>query len=174
MNSASLSRSKRASLVAFAFSAVVFMLLIPRARAQEKSDPRASILVSTSWLAKHLNDPDLVLLHIGEKKEYDQGHIPGARFVSLNDISVSDHETPGALMLQILRHRLVPLRRVEPHASLTGRFGQLQTQRTQRLGVSALSRQGFDLPLAGERWSRTRLGYRLTRARSSHGGHCLT
>ncbi|MFN2601188.1 MAG: sulfurtransferase [Gemmatimonadaceae bacterium] len=101
MNSASLSKSKRAPLAAFAFSAVVFMLLIPRARAQEKSDPRASILVSTSWVAKHLNDPDLVLLHVGEKKEYDQAHIPGARFVTLNDISVSDHVTPGALMLQM-------------------------------------------------------------------------
>lgn len=101
MNSASVSRSKRASLVAFAFSAIVFMLLIPRVRAQEKSDPRAAILVSTSWLAKHLNDPDLVVLHIGPRKEYDAGHIPGARFVSFDDISVSEHDKPGGLMLQM-------------------------------------------------------------------------
>ena len=101
MNPVSLTRSKRPASVAFAFSLVVFMLLIPRARAQEKSDPRASILVSTSWLAKHLNDPDLVLLHVGEKKEYDKGHIAGARFATLDDISVSEHDKPGGLMLQM-------------------------------------------------------------------------
>lgn len=101
MTSACVSKSKRASLVAFAFSAVVFMLLIPRARAQEKSDPRAAVLVSTSWLAKHLNDPDLVVLHMGPRKEYDAGHIPGARFVSFDDISVSEHDKPGGLMLQM-------------------------------------------------------------------------
>jgi thiosulfate/3-mercaptopyruvate sulfurtransferase len=101
MNTASVSRSKRASFAAFALSAVVFMVLIPRARSQEKSDPRAAILVSTSWLAKHLNDPDLVLLHAGTRKGYDAEHLPGAHFVSLDDISVSEHDKPGGLMLQM-------------------------------------------------------------------------
>lgn len=57
--------------------------------------PRETLVVSTSWLAQHLKDPDLVLLHVGDKAEYEVAHIPGARFVSLPDISVSDRTGTG-------------------------------------------------------------------------------
>lgn len=41
-----------------------------------------SKVVSTEWLAKHLNDPDLVILHVANtRREYLNGHIPGARFL---------------------------------------------------------------------------------------------
>lgn len=50
--------------------------------------PRESLLVDTHWLARHLNDPNLVLLHVGDKAAYDAKHIPGARHVSLADISL--------------------------------------------------------------------------------------
>ena len=69
--------------------------------------PRESLLVDAKWLAAHLGDPDLVLLHVGDKDEYTAKHIPGARFVSLRDISVSNH--PDGLALEIppdLRERL--------------------------------------------------------------------
>jgi thiosulfate/3-mercaptopyruvate sulfurtransferase len=80
-------------------------------RAQSSS---AGLLVTTDWLAQHLNDPNLVLLHVGERKEYDAGHIPGARFVSLEDIASMGHDKPGALMLEVpppadLRERLAGL-----------------------------------------------------------------
>lgn len=40
------------------------------------------MVVSTEWLAQHLNDPKLVILHVSDKRsEYDSGHIPGARFL---------------------------------------------------------------------------------------------
>ena len=52
-----------------------------------KSRVRESMIVSTDWLAKHLNDDSLVLLQVGEKKEYDEAHIPGAQFIQLQDIS---------------------------------------------------------------------------------------
>ncbi|HEY2014869.1 MAG TPA: sulfurtransferase [Bryobacteraceae bacterium] len=42
---------------------------------------RDSLLVSTSWLADHLNDRNLVILEIGDKAAYDKAHIPGAQFV---------------------------------------------------------------------------------------------
>jgi thiosulfate/3-mercaptopyruvate sulfurtransferase len=45
------------------------------------------MIVSTEWLGKHLNDQSLVLLHVGDKKEYDAAHIPGAQFVQTSDIS---------------------------------------------------------------------------------------
>jgi thiosulfate/3-mercaptopyruvate sulfurtransferase len=52
-----------------------------------KSRVRESMIVSTDWLAKHLNDDSLVLLQIGEKKEYDEAHIPGAQIIQVQDIS---------------------------------------------------------------------------------------
>lgn len=67
----------------------------------QTKDPRASITVSTAWVAEHLKDPDLVLLHVGEKPEFDAAHLPGARYVALQDISVSDRVNPNALVLEV-------------------------------------------------------------------------
>ena len=61
-------------------------------------DPKT--LVSTDWLAAHLNDPDLRVLDAtyflpgidrDAKAEYEQAHIPGARFFDIDDIS--DHRS---------------------------------------------------------------------------------
>jgi thiosulfate/3-mercaptopyruvate sulfurtransferase len=54
---------------------------------QAKGKVNESMIVSTDWLAKHLNDDSLVLLQVGEKKEYDEAHIPGAQFIQMQDIS---------------------------------------------------------------------------------------
>jgi thiosulfate/3-mercaptopyruvate sulfurtransferase len=43
------------------------------------------MLVSTAWLAGHLQDPNLVILSIGQRGEYDQGHIPGALYLDYAD-----------------------------------------------------------------------------------------
>ena len=56
-------------------------------------DPKT--LVSTEWLAAHLNDPDLRVIdaswHLDASRdgraEYDAAHIPGARFFDLDAIS---------------------------------------------------------------------------------------
>ena len=61
---------------------------------------RDAILVSPTWLASHLKDPNLVLLHVGEREEYEHAHIPGARLVNIDAISVSDHSGKG-LMLEM-------------------------------------------------------------------------
>ena len=54
------------------------------------------MIVSAQWLAEHLNDPKVVILHVAEKRsEYDAGHIPGARFLALEDFIVGeDAELP--------------------------------------------------------------------------------
>lgn len=52
-----------------------------------KPKVRKSMIVSTEWLAKHLNDKSLVLLQVGDRKEYDAAHIPGAQFIQTSDIS---------------------------------------------------------------------------------------
>ncbi len=88
---------------------------LPRALpAQMALAPSAPVVVSTEWLAGHLKDPNLVLLHVGEKSEYDAGHIPGARYVRLDDVSVSSHDHENGLMLEMpqpdsLRARLEAL-----------------------------------------------------------------
>ena len=47
------------------------------------------MLISASALAKRLNDPTTVILHVGSDKDYTAGHIPGARLVTLADISIT-------------------------------------------------------------------------------------
>jgi len=89
------------------------MLLLCLMAATAFASPRQNLVVDASWLKAHLGDPDLVLLHVGDKAEYEAAHIPGARFVSLKDISISDHSGKG-LMLEMptaedLRHRLEAL-----------------------------------------------------------------
>jgi thiosulfate/3-mercaptopyruvate sulfurtransferase len=56
---------------------------------------RDSLVVSSAWLASHLADPSLVILAVGDRADYDKAHIPGARAVSLDDISVSDRTGAG-------------------------------------------------------------------------------
>ena len=63
--------------------------------------PRDSLLVSTTWLGSHLNDANLVLLHVGDKTAYAAQHIKGARAVTMGDLSVSGEEA-GGLNLQML------------------------------------------------------------------------
>jgi thiosulfate/3-mercaptopyruvate sulfurtransferase len=72
---------------------------------------RDALVVPSSWLAAHLNDANLVVLQVGDRAEYDKGHIPGARFVTLNEVAVSD---PAGLTLEMipadkLRDKLVEL-----------------------------------------------------------------
>ncbi len=96
------------------YLAVAFCLLLPAlALAAPSSTPGTGMTVSTTWLAAHLDDPNLVLLHVGDPDEYAAAHIPGARYVSLDDIALSDHSGKG-LMLEVpaadeLRDRLAAL-----------------------------------------------------------------
>lgn len=55
------------------------------------------MIVSAQWLAGHLNDPKVVVLHVAEKRsDYDAGHIPGARLLLLEDfIEGEDAELPS-------------------------------------------------------------------------------
>jgi thiosulfate/3-mercaptopyruvate sulfurtransferase len=55
------------------------------------------MIVSAQWLAEHLTDPKVVVLHVADKRsEYETGHIPGARFLGLADfIEGEDAELPS-------------------------------------------------------------------------------
>jgi thiosulfate/3-mercaptopyruvate sulfurtransferase len=60
------------------------------------------MIVSAKWLSEHLNDPKVIILHVDEKRaEYDKGHIPGARFLALEDFIVGeDAELPATEKLK--------------------------------------------------------------------------
>ncbi|MCR9109736.1 3-mercaptopyruvate sulfurtransferase [Marivita sp. XM-24bin2] len=66
-----------------------------------QDDPKT--LVSTEWLASHMRDPDLRILDGSfylpdagrdAKAEYAAGHIPGARFFDIDEISDSRSDLP--------------------------------------------------------------------------------
>ncbi len=51
--------------------------------------PRPELVVSTEWLARHLKDPRVVVLDVSrDRARYDQGHIPGARYVPWKELVV--------------------------------------------------------------------------------------
>lgn len=47
------------------------------------------MLVSGAWLEKRLGNAEVVILHVGTPADYQEGHIPGARLLRLEDISVT-------------------------------------------------------------------------------------
>ncbi len=64
-------------------------------------DPK--MLVSTKWLAEHLSDPDLRVLDASwylpdmnrdARAEYEEDHIPGARFFDIDEISDKASDLP--------------------------------------------------------------------------------
>ncbi|NNE79613.1 MAG: 3-mercaptopyruvate sulfurtransferase [Silicimonas sp.] len=64
-------------------------------------DPKT--LVSTDWLARHLDNPDLRVfdaswylpdMNRNARAEYDRAHVPGARFFDIDDISDQRSELP--------------------------------------------------------------------------------
>jgi thiosulfate/3-mercaptopyruvate sulfurtransferase len=58
---------------------------------------RPEMLVTTEWLAEHLQDPDLVVLCVAASPEFCAKHIPGARQISLEEIAVTRDGIPNEL-----------------------------------------------------------------------------
>jgi thiosulfate/3-mercaptopyruvate sulfurtransferase len=60
---------------------------------EDQPKVRDSLLVSTTWLAQHLSDGDLVILHVDHMSDaYSHGHIPGARHVDAMEFSTGDFD----------------------------------------------------------------------------------
>ena len=68
------------------FVLIIVILLTPLQLITAKSD-KHNFIVSTSWLSKHLKDSNIVLIEIGQKADYDKEHIPGAVFMTRDEIS---------------------------------------------------------------------------------------
>lgn len=70
------------------------VLLLGVAFSGHSESRRNPLFVSAQWLADHLQDPGLVVLHVGfSRPEYRLGHIPGARFLWYDWLAIS---TPDA------------------------------------------------------------------------------
>lgn len=51
----------------------------------------APVLVSADWLAEHLTDPHLVVIHAArQRSDYDAGHVPGAKWLAWESYTVTD------------------------------------------------------------------------------------
>ena len=102
----------KAFSAAAALIALVLAPLAVSAGQAPDAGARDRLVVSASWLAQHVHDPDLVLLHVGQKATFDAGHIANARFVTLRDITADT--TPTSLTLEmppadVLHDRLAAL-----------------------------------------------------------------
>jgi thiosulfate/3-mercaptopyruvate sulfurtransferase len=85
---------------------------------------RESLFVSTKWLADHLKDANLVVLAVGEKADYDAGHIVGSQFIEYRTVGVKG-ET--GLMLEL-----------PPMAQLAELFSKLGVSNDSRVVVYRL------------------------------------
>jgi thiosulfate/3-mercaptopyruvate sulfurtransferase len=75
---------------------------------------RDRLVVSAAWLAQHVSDPDLVLLHVGSRATYDAGHIANARYVDFRSTLATGDGSGTSLSLEmlppdVLRDRLAAL-----------------------------------------------------------------
>ncbi|MEO8295723.1 MAG: rhodanese-like domain-containing protein [Gemmatimonadota bacterium] len=56
-------------------------------------------VITVSWLQRHLNDPDVVVLEAGEGMDYDGGHIRGARRVDVMAFHAQGASLPDPAVL---------------------------------------------------------------------------
>ena len=59
---------------------------------------RETLVVSPKWLADHAKDANLVILAIGDKKDYGDAHIPGSQFFEYKDVG---EKGPTGLTLEL-------------------------------------------------------------------------
>lgn len=99
------------------------------------------MLVSSAWLEPKLADPNVVVLHAGTSADYDAGHIPGARLIRLEDVSVTD-----ASGLTVELPRVEPLRQLFSKLGVTD---ESQVVVYAAAGVPPATRVWFTLDYLG-------------------------
>lgn len=78
------------------------MLLAAAALALALDNP---FLVSTEWLQDHLGDPQVVVVEVGARDDFERNHIPGARFIERQDLvaecdGLADELVPDERLVQ--------------------------------------------------------------------------
>src|SRR5262245_50691718 len=69
-----------------AFFALAILPALDAAPACGGHGDRSTMLVTTQWLSGHLTDPHLVILAVGQKADYDAGHLAGAQYLDYASI----------------------------------------------------------------------------------------
>ncbi|MBE1161987.1 sulfurtransferase [Dyella acidiphila] len=121
---------------AMAFAILVGSAALPycvQAQTAAQDTTQTEPWVSTAWLGSHLHDLNLVLLQVGEASQYKTTHIPGARFVSLEDVAA----TSSKLSLEMptapeLRQRLQGLG-ISDDSRVVVYFGDDQVSQATRI-----------------------------------------
>jgi thiosulfate/3-mercaptopyruvate sulfurtransferase len=92
----------RMRLLTLSFAALSMLAPGFASSSGQQPDPsaRGRLVVSAAWLRQHAADPNLVLLHVGNRTTYDAGHLPGARYVDGSTLSIS--QSPEGLTLEML------------------------------------------------------------------------
>ena len=70
------------ALHAAALATAMMTAVLSSSELYAQDDARSQLLVSAEWLAQHLDDPNLVLLHVGDRDDYDE-----ALSLHLQDVS---------------------------------------------------------------------------------------
>lgn len=94
-------RHKHTQGVALGAALLVTSLLSGPIAIRAQEVVRAGPLVSAEWAASHVNDPGLVILHVGSEEAYAAEHLPGARFVSQMAVSDPDSRRDSGLVLEL-------------------------------------------------------------------------
>lgn len=61
----------------------------------------SDLLVSVDWVRQHLEDENLVLIHVGDADNFAGTHIPGAVFIAREDFSDPSSHGQGSLILEL-------------------------------------------------------------------------
>jgi len=75
-------------LSGYSRAGILALTLMAAPAALAQASPRDAMLVSADWLKTHAQDADLVVLHAGDKKDYDNGHIEGARYMPMGGLAL--------------------------------------------------------------------------------------
>src|SRR5579871_4516823 len=79
--------------------AVCLLISFAASAAPGSSPTHSELVVSTQWLADHLRDPNVVIVHIGhDEMDYRAGHIPGARYLAMDKFATGQ-TSPGTELL---------------------------------------------------------------------------
>jgi len=90
-NQKELNRITMISRSNYLITLIIVLMAVSNLPAQENgSQKTSSKIVDVGWLTTHLNDPDLVIVHIAPLKlEYEREHIPGARYLFPGWLTIS-------------------------------------------------------------------------------------
>jgi thiosulfate/3-mercaptopyruvate sulfurtransferase len=84
----------------FVFS-LIFCTMIQETIVSSDQTNNESMLVTTKWLADHLDDSSIIILHVGKKDEFEEKHIPRATLFPIMDIFQPPSES--------LNHEIPPI-----------------------------------------------------------------